>query len=147
MENEEFNLLDITRFKEAKPGYYLYAIGGIPIRQENNDYYLLNTKLNESIDGFYVINKILVDSVGASAVLTHGNKSNKTLTELGIMCSQKRHEWANNWINVSLFLSFETVEELTTGEFHLWQIDNPNDIDQKNQMVIISEQKINKIKK
>jgi hypothetical protein len=35
------------------------------------------------------------------------------------------------------------IEKLTTGEYHVWQVDNPNDWDEKNQYQILAHLPLN----
>jgi hypothetical protein len=55
----------------------------------------------------------IVEALGLSAVLTHMNRSNLTLKQLGEKCVDKGHYWAYNWITLNLvFIGYTEITEL-----------------------------------
>lgn len=78
------------------PPVSLYAVGGFPIKNVDNHLQLLGQII--TIEG---LREQINEALGLSGILTHANKSNLTLREMGELCKARDHFWGYNWITLS----------------------------------------------
>jgi hypothetical protein len=94
------------------------GIGGFPVLRKNERFHLLNNDLTEKF-----ISEELTKALGLGAILTHNNKTKRSIHELGDLCLQKGHFWTFNALNVTVaFINVPVFCELSfsrDGRFHL----------------------------
>lgn len=90
----------ISELSDNLPRVSITAIGGFPIIQRDGYPTWIDSLLTEPNFSYY-----LKQALGASAVLTYTNKSNKALEELGDLCVNKKHFWGLHWINLTVTLA------------------------------------------
>jgi hypothetical protein len=90
------------------PGCHLAMVGGFPFYEREGAYWWCGGPVTPQR-----LHTELLNSLGASAVLTYMNPSNKTLLELGEMCRKRNHTWAYHWVTISiLFCGYGPEAEL-----------------------------------
>lgn len=82
----------------------MYAFGGVPFKRpaEGGPVEFVGREVSEDL-----IRSLVVDGLGASAVLTYENRSDLPIGALGRKCLEKKHTWAYKWITISvLFVGY-----------------------------------------
>jgi hypothetical protein len=83
------------------PNVSIYAVGGFPICRGLDDSYTL---MGNHIDT-HKLAFLITEGLGLSGVMTYGNPKYKTLHELGEACRFFQHDWAFNWVTISLLIA------------------------------------------
>lgn len=94
----------IQELVQQHPGVHLCAVGGFPFWERvpgSNCFLWCGTDLTPETAPS-AIQDALRSGLGLSAVLTHMNTSRLSLNELGDLCAGRQHDWAYNWMTLSL---------------------------------------------
>lgn len=103
------SVLDRARqLAERYEGARLIAVGGIPVENDamGDPHWMWRKRIVDLVTPFN-------NGLALSAELTYMNKSQLTASELALRCVQRNHDWAANWMTLSvLFCGFGQQAEL-----------------------------------
>ena len=93
--NERIDIISM-----ALPDISICAVGGFPIKIVASEPYLLSTKITKE----YLATEIR-KSLGVSGMLTHANKSNLNLDDMGALCKEFGHLWGYNFMTLTILFN------------------------------------------
>lgn len=90
----------VAELSAILPNVSLCAIGGFPVRQQDDRFYWCDTRLTVER-----LRENLMEALGLSAVMTYTNKNRRSLYDLGEICTGRDETWAYHWVTLTLVIS------------------------------------------
>jgi hypothetical protein len=83
----------------AVPGSHIVAIGGFPVLKGGNTFIWSGAEITAG-----TLKDDIQMGLGLSGLMTHMNKSNLYIRDLGGKCAEWGHTWAYHWMTLSILM-------------------------------------------
>lgn len=95
----------VNEISAILPEVALCGFGGIPFKMIDNQLHWSGNPIN-----CRVLQNNIIDGIGLSAILTYANKKNKSLQELGEICTERKETWAYHWMTATMVFASQAPE-------------------------------------